>query len=784
MSASKKLIQASAGVGGGDFYPYAVDNSCRFDGGVNPLTRTLGSGGSSSIMCLSLWMKPNATASTNDTLMTTLNIGTNTDCRIYYNQATYPFKIRLQSYDSAVYGGENRTTAVYRDPSAWYHVFIKHDRTEASSADRGQIWIDGVRQDVTVMQTFLSSGDIGWFRNAAATHALLSYFNGYVAEVALIDGTAYDATDFGQDKDGVWMPKDISGLTFGGQGAYLNFQDGTSATTLGYDVSGNANHYTPSGIATTDQMTDTPTNNFPTLNPLFTYTTSPVAYSEGNLKAGNTSGSWRNAVSTIACPLTGKWYWEVSPSAVGSNMIQLGYLDNGLFGHGQVNWYSWYQTGSFYVSGSVTDTLATYTSGDIISIAYDADAGTVAFRKNNSLAVTKTSLSSGTYVPAIQTADSNVTSINFGQNGSFNGAKTAQGNADENGIGDFYYAPPSGYLALPSANLPEPTIGPNSDILPSDAFRAITYSGNSTALASGGNEFDLGWDLTTDDALLLIKCRTTGHSWIAVDTVRGGTKYLYPDGYSAEGTQAELCEFTSTGFKLGNWSPVNNTGDDYVVYCIKVTPGFFDIVVSNGTGVARNIAHSLGVSPGCILGKGVGPTNWNCYHQHLASATYILYLDAANAQTSSSTTWDSTDPDASNFRVGTSVGVNNSGVDAVFYLFADIEGFCKTGYYKGNGSADGSFEYLGFSPEFSIIKCINLGYNWTSRDTKINPYNPADTHFLVDWNNAEATTSTYAVDFVSNGAKVRGVDASINGNGSSYITLSIGGNSIKYSNAR
>ena len=794
-----QMVQA----GGGAFYPYEIANSLRLDGAVNPLTRTLGSGGSTTVMGLSLWMKPDAIASTSGTLMTTINIGTNTDCRVYYDESTYPFKIRLQSYDTATYRGENRTTAVYRDPAAWYHVFIKHDRGEASSADRGQIWINGVRQDVTLMQTFQASGDIGWFRNAAATHALLNQFNGYAAEVALIDGTAYDATDFGEEINGVWVPKDISGLTFGTQGAYLDFQDGTSATTLGYDVSGNDNHYTPSGIATNDQTTDTPTNNFATFNPI-DLVSAPLL-SEGNTKLETTNSD--QATCTML-PRTGVWYWEVmSPNlwngvgntgyrgtlgisknpanTIDSTQEILIYMGDG-YGAGLAGRVRKYST---EVKAGVT---AQTDSNDIIGVLYDADNLTLEYFINNVSWYEVTGLNDEQHLAVVRgdgtpsTTEDTEWNMNFGNNGDFNGNKTAQGNADVNGYGDFYYSPPSDGLAVCSANLPEPTIGPNSAIKPSDCFATVLYTGNGTAIGSGGKAVT-GVGFQPD--MVWIKNRDAADQWMVFDSVRGATKYLSLDDTDIEVTDTEsLSTFDADGFTLGSNVAVNTNTEDYVAYCFKITAGFFDIQSYTGNATARTIAHDLGVEPSMYMVKArPDPAGWYAYVSSLPVTdpeTDAMTVHTNAAVFDVATYWNDTAPTSSVFSIGTSGTPNFNGSPYICYLFADVEGFCKTGYYEGNGSADGPFEYLGFSPIFNLTKRTSGVNSWPVVDILRQPINPVDQMLWIDLANAESAPSVFHYrDLLSNGIKCRNLATETNGASDDYITLSIG-TSSKYSNAR
>jgi len=297
---------------------HTVDNSCRFnDDDSASLYRTISSAGSLTTWTFSAWVKRGTLGSTNKVLIDNRNTAQSKISKVLFNMTNEA----LQLYDdNAVDTAINNVTrSYYRDPSAWYHVVQVWDSTNGVGADRARMWVNGSR--ITVFsgevtpdssQESILLGD-----NAPAIIAVGktpvaddSYFDGYMAEVVLIDGTAYDAESFGEfdsDSPTIWKPKDPSGLTFGTNGFYLNF--GNSAD-LGEDSSGNGNDLTVGNLAAIDQCVDTPTNNFCVMNSVQNTPDAAAVYSQGNtvVVTDGSSGDWGFA-GTMAMS-TGKWYYE------------------------------------------------------------------------------------------------------------------------------------------------------------------------------------------------------------------------------------------------------------------------------------------------------------------------------------------------------------------------------------------------------------------------------------------------------------------------------------------
>jgi len=354
------------------------------------------------------------------------------------------------------------TTAVFRDPSAWYHIVMATDTTQSTASDRIKLYINGVQ--VTLSGSYpLQNNDT--FINDDAEHTLgevsndSEQFDGYMTETHLVDGSALAPTDFGEfDDNGVWIPKKYTG-TYGTNGFFLEFQQtGTSANSsgIGADTSGNDNHFTPTNLAATDVTTDTCTNNFCTWNPL---NTAVGGYYTNTLLQGNLQCSSGGFGATFDMP-SGKWYWEVrcnssdADQAIGAMSVTESGQTSLAGDSNPTHGFLYQANGNARRNGTVEETWSTFTNGDIIGFSYDADNRILKGYKNNSLAGDITLTDSGdSYTPTVTALGGNFIA-NFGQEGSFAGTVTAQGNSDGK-YGNFYYAPPSGYYALCTKRLAE-----------------------------------------------------------------------------------------------------------------------------------------------------------------------------------------------------------------------------------------------------------------------------------------------------------------------------------------
>jgi hypothetical protein len=364
------------------------------------------------------------------------------------------------------------TSAVYRDVSAWYHIVLAVDTTQATNTNRVKLYVNG--EQVTFSASSYPTLDRDLYINVSGSNHYIGteqsgrYFDGYMSDVYLIDGQQLTPTDFGEfDADsGVWKPIAYTG-TYGTNGFFLEFQD---SGALGTDTSGNTNDFTVNNLTSIDQTTDTPTNNFATLNPLLDVY-NPVIFSNGNLTAtGSGSGNGRYAFGSIPVA-NGKWYYEVKVTVSGSNPY-VGILDsqstlrrNSVYyvdsasGTNQSG-YAVNMTGDIYHNNSNTyaPNIGSISTGNILGFAIDLDSvtRTLEIYKNG---VSQTSFNidapnSGFYILAgisIYNLPSASADVNFG-NPPFT---ITTGNADANGYGNFEYEVPAGYYALNTKNLAE-----------------------------------------------------------------------------------------------------------------------------------------------------------------------------------------------------------------------------------------------------------------------------------------------------------------------------------------
>ena len=291
---------------------------------------------------------------------------------------------------------------------------------------------------------------------------------------------------------------------------------------------------------------------------------------------------------------------------------------------------------------------------------------------------------------------------------------------------------------------------------PSDYFNTKLYTGNATdatGITGVGFQPDMTW----------IKERSQVRSHVLFDVIRGATVQLNPNDTASDATvAASLQSFNSDGFTVGTATSVNQNTDTYVSWNWKETAtAGFDIVSYTGDGSeGRNISHSLSAVPAMMIIKNrSGTTNWIVYHHKNTSApaTEHLKLNLTDATADDDSTWDDTAPTSSVFRVKSSSSVNGDGSNYIAYLFAEKQGYSKFGSYVGNGNADGTFVYTGFSVGWVMIKNIDTGSTaWVIQDSKRSSSgggNQADKRLRANASNAEETDSP--VDLLSNGFKIR-----------------------------
>jgi hypothetical protein len=789
---TQPLIGASGNQG------YNIDRSLRLRSSASAsLTRTPASTGNLQKWTWSGWVK-RGSISTLGQAFTWYNSGFS-----YVGALRFEANDTLNIYEfnigSSAYIWNVQTTQVFRDPSAWYHIVIAYDSTQATAANRVIIYVNGVAvssysatnyPSLNYQSSLNRNGYPNYIGAGYNGTTLAQYFDGYLADTYLIDGQQLTPSSFGETNSatGVWRPKKYSG-TYGTNGFYLNFKDNSAATatTIGKDSSGNGNNFTPTNIsvtagATYDSMTDVPTLNSPTaanycvLNPL----QSAIAPSNANLQLIATTG-WQSSLGTIGVS-SGKWYWEIyiTNQTIAANGGHIGVAQNSFVpanypGYNSTSYAYRGPSGEKVNNGTFTAYGATYATGDTIAIALDMDAGTLTFYKNNVSQGTAFTGLSGTYLPIIAVNGSpNTFDSNFGQR-------------------PFTYTPPTGYKALNTFNLPDSTIKAGNKVIDS-----TLYTGTGATLSvtnAGGFKPDL----------VLLKSRSAVSNIALYDSVRGATKVLYSNLTDAEGTATlGLTSFNTNGFSLGTGGVSNTSGATYVGWQWQAGQGStssntsgsitstvsvnasagFSIVSWTGTGAAGTLGHGLGVAPKIIIVKSRSnaATNYPVYHISTGN-TGSCILNGTDAFSLSSGSWNNTTPTSSVFTVGNGGSSNPSGSNQIAYCWSEVEGFSKFGSYTGNGSADGPFIYTGFRPEFYLFKRTDSAGNWYIFDTSRGSYN-INTPVLFT-NRTDAETPNTIVDFLSNGIKIRSSGSvDWNASGGTYIYMAFAENPFKNSLAR
>jgi hypothetical protein len=692
------------------------------------------------------------------------------------------------------------TTPVYRDPSAWYHVVVALDTTQATAANRVKIYVNGVQVTSLTTATYPTQNST-WYVNAANAHGLGAtvavgrYFDGYLTEVNFIDGQALTPSSFGSTNavTGVWQPARYTG-TYGTNGFYLPFTNTTSTTTLGNDFSGNSNNWTTNNISLTsgvtyDSMTDVPTltspnaANFAVMNPL---DNGGLTITGANLDSSRATASWLSDRCTFGLS-SSKWYWEFTATSVVdvSNGHMLALMKStanlGSYPGGDANGWGYFSSnGQKYTNGAAGVAYgSSWTNGDVIGVAFDADNGTLVFYKNNvSQGTAYTGLTNGPYFPALGLFGTATGSFNFGQR-------------------PFAYTPPSGFVALNTFNLPSSTIQNGAGFMAATLYTG-TGSAQSISNAVGSASFqpDLVWQ----------KARAEVASNRLVDSVRGTSKVLYSNNTNAEATTSGVVDsFNSGGFTGGgsdvvtsgytavawqwkaNGAGVTNTSGSITSTVSANTTSGFSVVTYTGTGAAATVGHGLNVAPAMVIAKsrsnaGGDSGIWVVYHKNLSAPSYFLYLNQTNAETFATTVWNNTAPTSTVFSIGSASGSGTASTH-VAYCFTPIAGFSAFGSYTGNGSTDGPFVYTGFRPRWLMIKRTDTTSDWYVFDSARNTFNSATQILYPNLSNAEVGyTPPAGFDLLSNGFKSR--ETAINASGGTYVYAAFAENPFRNSLAR
>ena len=572
----------------------------------------------------------------------------------------------------------------------------------------------------------------------------------------------------------------ITGVSYGGTQQYFAVSE--------VEFFGVGTYFNAEGISTADQMSDSPTSNHCTLNPLWV---DGYTLSDGNLVT-NQSGD-AAAIGTMAFDPTDSdgFYFEAKVTTaatypnVGIRTIEscskVGAVSN-LSGN-STGRYSY--TGS---NGQFNDAGSGSSYGDAWSGTADKVIGVYIKAGELFFSIDGTIQNSGTAAKTGLTGLM-VPTVFYDAGSGTQAAWEMRFDASD------WSTTPSGYKALSTANLDDPTI-----VDPSAYFQTTTYTGD----GSSSHEINQTGNSTFEPSMVWIKSRSATSNHVIQDQVRGNFVF-YPDLANAEGPTGGgwVKSFDSDGFTTDVNGPINASGETFVAWQWKAagsgssntdgsltatvsadsTSGF-SIIKYQGTGSATTVGHGLGVAPKMVIVKDRDNSrSWNVYHDGLSAATKVIYLDQNVAESTDSAIFGSA-PTSSVVNIATGNGSNGSGINYVMYAFAEVEGYSAIGSYEGNGSTDGPFIYTGFKPAWVMLKRTDSGGEWEVSDRVRDPDNPVRLILQPNSGAVEWDATTRDIDWLSNGFKHRSSHADFNASGGDYIYVAFAESPFKTATAR
>ena len=573
-------------------------------------------------------------------------------------------------------------------------------------------------------------------------------------------------------------------LTIGGVSSLQTItffhNSGTSSVEL-YAVEVDGTTLVDSSPAAIDSLVDSPVNgsqvdtgvggevvgNYCTLNPLDTKST--ITLSNGSLDFTCSSSGAQSSRATITTA-SGKWYWEcdVNSNTIAGLMLLTEETNLNNPGDTAASFGYYGTTGAYGFLAGTPSTAATFTTGDIIGFAWDADANTIKGYKNNALQFTYSLTAGKSYVPAVGRRDGGGTA-NFGQR-------------------QWAYAAPAGFKALCTTNLPTPTIADGST-----AMDVVTYTGNGSTQTISGLNFspDLVW----------IKSRSNTQDHYVFDFIRD-SGILRTNTTGAETTGTDYIDYNSDGFVSKNglssngytyvawtWdagsSTVTNTDGSISSQVRANASAGFSVVTYTGTGSNATVGHGLGVAPKFVFGRNrIDTGSWIAWHVGMNGGTKYIYLNSTMAVDTYSPFFTA-EPTSTVINVGDSQNTNGTGDAMIMYCFAPVAGYSSAFTWSGTGSTDGPAIYLGFRPKLIIWKRTDSAANWAILDSSRSSYNVADDWLGPNSSSSEAAdNAAYAMDFLSNGLKIRATHEATNQSGGTYVGFAWAESPFQYARAR
>ena len=823
------------------------------DGSSDYLTLNTGTPSTDDIYTVSLWLKPSELSDDSNAFQTFFSSNVDASGTPADNAEHFGFDSdgklvhihgNLTSSSRGV-GGFKTSAAVFRDPTAWGHFVCC--RSEATS----NYWWNGAALSMTQTTAMDSETVInghtgydivvgGYGSGESSFHVTTTRFDGYLAEVILLDGvTISDASDFGEtNSSGIWVPKDPSKISsFNNNGFWLDFSNGAD---IGNDVSGNNNDFTPTSMDANNRVldlpvnnTDTGTGNFATINPLDagSSTTTPTFSNGLTTFTRNGTGS-DNQQAYATQPAVGKKYFEFNMTG-NNNSMEVGWAAPGEVtgneGAGVSGWdVEVYLLGQNAAGGSAPWSMYMYegTAGSATSTTTSLDSGEISTTPRMKFAIDTDAkkyylgVVDSTYGGWFNT--SGVGGQTFSE-----AAPTGTWTSDErffpycfghSGVaaGTFHFrdddwtdSAPSGFTAMSTANIPEPSYDPRA------YFGTMTWTGNATArnmtknvdgsnpAATAGAIEDSSGAAWTPDFVWIKELVEADHAVFDV-TRTNGTRALRTSNATAEDTDATaVTGLISGGVALGDnsggyngtnrntianvgWflkaggSPSDDSGNSASITVSRSTADHQGFSICKGTKAngTQSFSHGLGAKPEFVIVRDMedASQHWQVQHKdvttNMADITTIG-LDRTNAASTSSNWWGGEPTPTLQYISNNHVTGTN---DFVAYLFRRIPGLIGIGSYVGNGSTNGPHVVIddggsGFKPAFVLIKALNRSNNWHIFDSVRDPFNQITNSALFP-DSAAAEGGTNAIDFVSNGFKLRTDQVWLNASSSNnYIYL-------------